>query len=86
MQIIILVASDAAKKKGVLMFYVILGLIIIGFSVFVGGALFLSILPEWVQDSLDLGCGCLVALFGLLIVAVPVILIVLWLIGTFCCD
>ena len=66
------------------MLYIIFGLVIIGVSVFAGSAFFLSLLPDWLQDTIDLGCGCLVALVGFLIILVPILLVILALIGAFC--
>ncbi len=66
------------------MLEIIFGLILLGVSVFVAVVFFLSFLPDWIQDAVGLGCGCLVALVGLLIIIVPIVLLVLWLIGTFC--
>ena len=52
--------------------------------VFVGciGTL-LSMLPECVQNLMDFGCGCLVILFAILIVVVPILFVIFWLIGSF---
>ncbi len=66
------------------MLQIIFGLILLGVSVFVAVAYFLSFLPDWTQDAVGLGCGCLVALVGLLIIVVPIVLVVLALIGAFC--
>ena len=43
-----------------------------------------SFLPEWIRDEIATGFGCFFALVGLAIIVVPVILLILWLIGTFC--
>ena len=58
---------------------------VFGVIMFVGclGSL-ISMLPECVQILLDFGCGCLVILFGFLIIVVPVLFLIFWLIGTFC--
>ena len=45
---------------------------------------FLALMPEFVQDMVTLGCGCLIALVGLLIIIAPIAFVILELIDAFC--
>ncbi len=69
------------------MLEIVFGLVCLGvsgFIIFIARAFILSLFPDWVQDSVGLGCGCLVAIVGILAVAIPVIIVALALIGAFC--
>ena len=64
------------------MFVILFALVALVFGAVILFSAIFSMLPDWIKEPFEMGCSCLIVLTGLAVVAVPVILFVLWLIGT----